>query len=140
MFIDYSRLVTTLKRHEGFRSKPYKDTVGKITVGYGRNLDDMGVSKSEAQIMLNEDIRKATSELLGLPEFRRVSSPVRREVLINMCFNLGYPRLMGFVKMWLAIEAKAWEAAAEEMLDSLWAKQVGSRATELAEMMRTGKV
>lgn len=140
MFIDYNRLERTLKRHEGFRSKPYKDTVGKITVGYGRNLDDVGVSKQEAQIMLKEDINQAMAELLSLEEFRRVSNPVRREVLINMCFNLGYPKLMGFVKMWLAIEAKSWETAAEEMLDSLWAKQVGSRATELAEMMRTGKV
>jgi len=65
-------------------------------------------------------------------------NPLRREVLINMRFNLGMSRLMGFVKMWQAIDDENWEAASKEMLDSLWAKQVGSRATELAEQMRTG--
>ena len=138
MFIDYHRLVSNLKRHEGLRLKVYQCSANKNTIGYGRNLDDVGISEVEAEVLLKGDIQVAMNELLSLDEFRRVMNPLRREVLINMRFNLGMSRLMGFVKMWQAIDDENWEAASKEMLDSLWAKQVGSRATELAEQMRTG--
>jgi lysozyme len=138
MLIDYHRLVSNLKRHEGLRLKVYQCSANKNTIGYGRNLDDVGISEVEAEVLLKGDIQVAMNELLSLDEFRRVMNPLRREVLINMRFNLGMSRLMGFVKMWQAIDDENWEAASKEMLDSLWAKQVGSRATELAEQMRTG--
>lgn len=140
MYIDKDRLVATLKRHEGYRSTAYKDTVGKTTIGYGRNLDDVGVSQHTANQMLEEDINSAVYDLLTVPAYRNVENPVRREVLINMCFNLGLTKLLGFKKMWAAVVAEVWDVAAEEMLDSRWSKQVGSRATELADMMRTGEV
>lgn len=73
-----------------------------------------------------------------LPWWRGLDE-VRKAILINMCFNLGLPRLMTFRKMLKALEDRNYELAAKEMLDSKWAKQVGNRAIELSEMMRTGK-
>lgn len=140
MYIDKTRLLDTLKRHEGLRLTPYRCTEGALTIGYGRNLDNAGVTQRVAELMLSEDVESALYELLAYPEFRSVENPVRREVLINMCFNLGITRLMKFKKMWAAIVAQVWDVAAEEMLDSRWADQVGSRAKELAQMMRTGQI
>jgi lysozyme len=60
-------------------------------------------------------------------------------VLVNMTFNMGLPKLIGFEKMLLAVRAKDYEMAAVEMLASRWSEQVGDRALRLAEQMRTGR-
>jgi len=127
-----------LKRHEGYRQHPYEDSVGKLTVGYGRNLDDVGVSEVEADIMLKNDMDSAKATLtLYLPWAKRLSQ-ARFDVLHNMAFNMGIGKLVGFVKMLSALRAGDFDKAADEMLDSLWAQQVGTRATELAAQMRNG--
>ena len=134
-------LINQLKRHEGFRSKPYRCTAGKLTIGIGRNLDDKGISEDEAMYMLLVDIQDATNDLIrAKPDVweKLKSDSVRQCVLINMCFNLGISRLLQFKKMWAAIEAGSYAEAADEMLDSRWATQVGERALELSDMMRTG--
>ena len=133
-------LVAQLKRHEGFRSKPYKDSVGKITIGYGWNLDDVGITQDEAEKKLASQIHDAELELarqgwFGVPD----AEAIRREVLTNMTFNLGMPRLLGFRRMIAALHVLDYEEAAKEMLDSRWAIQVGSRSSELADQMRTGE-
>ena len=51
-------MIGMLKRHEGLRLKPYQDTIGKLTIGYGRNLDDRGISKEEAEYLLRNDISR----------------------------------------------------------------------------------
>ena len=132
-------LIEQLKEHEGFRSKPYLCTAGKLTIGYGRNLDDVGISKDEAEELLMNDIRAATQELVRAYPFVDELDSVRFNCLVNMCFNLGISRLSKFKKMWAAIEAKQYRRASEEMLDSKWAKQVGVRAEELAYQMLTGE-
>ena len=137
MYIDFNRLTDTLKRHEGFRGKPYLDSVGKTTIGYGWNLDE-GISENTASEILHGQVTNCMMELLNIQAFIDVKSRLRREVLINMCFNLGLTKLLKFEKMWAAIMARAWNDAADEMMDSLWAKQVGSRADELSEMMKIG--
>lgn len=125
-----------IMRHEGLRLKPYIDSVGKCTIGYGRNLDDNGISASEAEFMLDSDIRTATSECLhAFPWFAELDQ-ARQDVLVNMCFNLGISRLKKFVKFLAAMELGHYDTAANEMLDSLWAKQVKGRAIELATIIR----
>ena len=132
-------LIEQLKRHEGFRSKPYHCTAGKLTIGYGRNLDDVGISKTEAEQLLKNDIQQCINQLIArFPVVEKLDT-VRFDCLINMCFNLGITRLSKFKKMWAAIEAKQYRRASEEMLDSKWANQVGVRAQELAYQMLTGK-
>lgn len=141
--MNFERLKATLIRHEGLRLKPYRCTAGKLTIGVGRNLDDNGINYDEAIHLLGNDIRRVSNELrrrykeLTGRTFETLDD-VRQEALINMAFNLGMPRLLQFKNMWGALIAGDYSRAADEMLNSHWAEQVGQRAYELSMMMRTG--
>ncbi len=132
------KLEDTLIRHEGLRLKPYFDTVGKLTIGVGRNLDDVGISEDEAIYMLHADIGRVRVQLAQTFTWYLGLNTARKDVVINMVFNLGLGRFKRFKKTIAAIEVLNWDLAAKEMLKSKWAKQVGRRATELARMMRSG--
>lgn len=131
-------LLEQLQRHEGLRLKPYRDSVGKWTIGYGRNLDDRGISEDEAGFMLDNDIDQVVAELERMPLYLSLDS-IRQVVLANMAFNMGVPTLLEFRRMLGALARGEWNRAADEMLDSKWARQVGDRAVELSELMRTGE-
>lgn len=128
-----------LKRDEGLRLKPYLDTVGKTTIGYGRNLDDVGISEPEAAILLDHDIRRSLAYLdRALPWWRGLPAPSQRG-LTNMAFNLG-PRLLSFKLMLAALLAGDGSRAADEALDSKWAGQVGKERSErIAALYRHDK-
>ncbi len=127
-----------LVRHEGLRLRPYRDTVGKLTVGVGRNLDDVGLSREEAFLLLDNDILRVQSEVIhALPWAVDLDRP-RFEVLLNMAFNLGITGLLGFTNFLAHVQQGEYEDAAHHMLDSKWAVQVGKRAQELAQIMRSG--
>ena len=130
-------LISSVKRHEGLRLKMYKCTAGKNTIGYGRNLDDVGISADEAELMLKHDLENAEQDAKRFPVYEKLNQ-VRKDVLIEMVFNLGYSRLSGFKKMFAALERKDFDGAANEMLDSKWARDVGERARTLAYFMRIG--
>ncbi len=131
-------LQALLIRHEGLRLKPYTCTAGKMTIGVGRNLDDNGITEAEAMAMLDRDIAVTTATLRDeFPWFADLDR-TRKDAVISLGFNLGVPRLKGFKKFLAAMEAKDYEMAATEALDSKWATQVGKRAIELAGMIRTG--
>jgi lysozyme len=133
-----ARLVESLKAHEGLSLKPYKCTADKLTIGYGRNLDDNGISEIEALAMLENDIASCCTELdKNFPGWRG-HDDARQNVLAEMMFNLGAPRLGRFFKMWAALDRHDYEEAAYQMLDSRWAKQVGQRAQTLAKQMKDG--
>lgn len=132
------RMVSQLVTHEGIRLKPYRDSEGILTIGVGRNLEDKGISESEAMILLDNDITDAYLDSQRLvPNFARLNGP-RKQVIVNMMFNLGWPRLRGFKKMLAALAREDFDEAAREMLDSKWAGQVGLRAVQLADIMRRG--
>ncbi len=136
---DRKRLCDQLQVDEGFRAKPYRDTVGKLTIGYGRNLDDIGISTEEARFMLDVDMKRAESAVLGaFPWYTALDGP-RQAVIVNMAFNVGLGRLRKFEQMIVALEKGDFAAAAREMLDSLWSRQVGERSTRLARQMQTGR-
>lgn len=134
-----NELADMITRHEGVRLKPYRDTVGKLTIGVGRNLDDVGITGYEAAYLLENDIAKARSELRRAFHWFSNLTCQRQDALTDMCFNVGLPRLQGFKKMVAAMEKQDYETAAVEMLDSKWAEQVGARATELAEIIKSGQ-
>jgi lysozyme len=124
--------------HEGLRLKPYTDMSNRLTIGIGRNLEDSGITKEEALIMLHNDIKRVSSELdQYLPWWRKLSD-ARKKVLISMAFNLGIGGLLGFNNMLASLREGDYVSAAEEMLASRWANQVGTRAIELAYMMEKG--
>ncbi len=133
-----SDLIADLKRDEGVKMKPYTDTVGKLTIGVGRNLDDRGITEAEAEHLLVNDIAVAQDDLdRNVSYWREWPDNVQRAVA-NMCFQMGWTKLKYFTNMWAALEADDWEAAAAEALDSLWARQTPERARRVADMMRLG--
>ena len=128
-----------LKTDEGLRLKPYHCTAGALTIGYGRNLDAVGITEAEADIMLRADIEiaeRGAQALVG--NVWDSLSPARKAVLINMTFNLGRTRLAAFKNFLAALSVADYDTAADEMLDSRWARQVGDRATRLSDAMRRG--
>lgn len=137
--MDEASFIEQLIVHEGFELMPYTDTVGKVTIGVGRNLTDRGISEDEALYLLKNDISLHKEELeRSFPIVKSLDS-VRYYVLLDMAFNMGIPRLQKFRRMWVYIQTSDYDKAAIEMLDSKWATQVGRRAKNLSEQMRTGK-
>lgn len=131
-------ILSQLRRDEELRLKVYTDTRGKQTIGYGRDLVDRGISVIEAETFLDNDVRDCTQTLVTrLPWFPALD-PMRQGVLQNMCFNLGFEGLEKFPKFLMACAQGDWNAAADEMRDSLWAKEVGNRAVRLEQQMRSG--
>tara|TARA_R100001510_G_C7609874_1_gene173772 strand:- start:385 stop:810 length:426 start_codon:yes stop_codon:yes gene_type:complete len=136
------RLIETLKRHEGVKYYVYKDHLGYETIGVGRCLKEgvgLGLTHDEVDYLLMNDINRCLEELdAAFPWFKDLTE-IRREAMINLCFNLGLTRLRKFEKAIAAMSIHNYEEAADEFLDSRWAKQVGNRATEVTEMIRTGE-
>jgi len=136
--VDWDKLKQDLIRDEGVRLKPYTDSVGKMTIGVGRNLDDMGITESEADYLLENDIGRTRIELDRVVPWWRDLPDAPGRALVNMCFNLGWPRLSKFKNMLASLQAGDFDAAAGHALDSRWATQVGDRATRVADLIRGG--
>jgi lysozyme len=127
-----------LVRDEGLKLKPYRCTAGKLTIGVGRNLDDVGISASEAMLLLEHDINRVIAKLsYHLPWWSSLSEN-RQRVLANMAFNLGVDGLLKFKNTLSYIQNGNYSEAAKAMLESKWAKQVGERAVRLSKMMEAG--
>lgn len=124
----------SLELHEGIKTKPYEDSEGNLTIGIGRNLDK-GISKSLIDVMYQEDVAEAVAELDRAFTGWREHSEARQTVLVELMFNLGAPRLAGFKLFWLAMRAHNYPEAAKQLMDSLWAKQVKTRAVTLADRL-----
>ena len=136
------KLIAMLKRHEGVETHAYECSEGKITVGVGRNIDQrggMGLSEDEVEYLLENDIDRVIKELAkAFPWFNKLDD-VRRDAMIDISFNLGATRLRGFKRALSAMEREEYAEAATEFLDSRWAKQVGGRALELTDLIKTGE-
>lgn len=143
MDLEY-QVLNDLKRHEGCRLKPYLDTEGVWTIGYGHtkgvHAGTKPISLDTAEEYLKEDMQ------IGFEIARKIfkdypqMDKVRKSVLANMAFNLGETRLKGFNRFFRALSVQDYRTAALEMLDSKWATQVGQRAQELAKRMSSGKI
>ena len=135
---DRQALVNSVAQHEGFRAKAYTDSVGKLSIGYGRNIEDVGISKKEAAFLLQNDLDAAEASCRSAFEWFDNLTPARQIVLIEMAFNLGFRKLLGFGQTIKACREGRYADAANQMLRSKWAEQVGQRAKTLAERMRVG--
>lgn len=129
-------LLDRLKQHEGFSSKPYRCPAGKLTIGYGRNIEDNGITEAEASFLLVEDVKRCRAECERAFAWFKNMDRERQDVIVELDFNMGLDRLKTFKKMLAACARKDYEAAKKEMLDSLWARQVGKRAETLAAIMK----
>jgi lysozyme len=132
------RLLNSLERHEGYRDKAYQDSEGIWTIGYGTNLQELRIDEFLARKWLLETTEEATRMARRFPEYHTLDTDARRNVFIEMVFNMGPGRVAGFRNMLGAIRDENFELAAAEMLDSKWARQVGVRAVRLSELMKNG--
>ena len=130
-------LLSSVIVHEGFSRYIYLDSVGVRTVGFGRNLDDRGISREEAEMLLLNDLETSTEEAKKFEFYENLTSN-RRDVIVEMIFNLGLTRFKKFKKTIGYINQANHSAAADEMLDSKWADQVGQRAITLSNKFRAG--
>ena len=141
--LDLLKLADQLIHHEGMECFPYTDTVGKVTIGVGRNLTDRGLTKEECRHLLANDIEISVGELkMNFHWFAKLDD-TRQAALVDLHFNLGINRLKTFTKTLRLIEKcilgdDLWSKVAEELLDSKWAGQVGQRAQPLARMLALG--
>lgn len=123
----------------GLLLKPYVDSVGKLTIGAGRNLTDKGITTAEAESLLHNDLRDALGAVLSrLPWSESLSEP-RLGALINLAFTMGIGGLLGFRKMLAAMQDERWDEAGRELLDSTYAQQVGERAVRLQTQIVTDR-
>jgi lysozyme len=135
------QLIEMIKRHEGVKDKVYKCSQGYETIGVGRNISEsgLGLSQDEIDYLLHNDIERCDMELKDSYYWYGGLNKARRDAMVDICFNLGITRLRGFVKALEAMSREQFDIAADEFMDSLWAKQVGRRAEEVTEMIRTGE-
>jgi len=125
----------SIKKHEGLRLQIYKCTSGKSTIGYGRNLDDNGISVQEAETLLMNDVSRCISQLEMNIDFFNYLPDIAKSVLTDMCYNMGISNLMKFRKTLMYLEQNDWKSASEEMLCSKWFTQVGVRALNLSNRL-----
>lgn len=130
-----------IKRHEGVKDRVYLCSAGYETIGVGRNISESGIglTADEIDYLLDNDIIRCIKELnSNFPWFGNLDE-AREHAIIDICFNLGITRLLKFKKALAAMESGRWGDAADEFYDSKWAKQVGSRAVEICQIIRDGK-
>jgi|TARA_R110001592_G_scaffold69359_3_gene212528 lysozyme len=130
-----------LRRHEGVRNFVYLCSEGYETIGVGRNIADsgLGLSEDEVDYLLDNDIKRVKTELSDEYFWFGALNEARQEAMIDLSFNLGQTRLRGFKKALDAMSTEDFDRAADEFMDSRWSEQVGNRATEVTEMIRTGE-
>ena len=148
--MNIQRVIEQLKRHEGLRLCVYDDATGKEvkkgsrlvghpTIGVGRLLTDArGLTTIEVEMLLENDIEIVVDELNRNAPWWNDLNEARQAVILNLCFNLGWPRLSLFENMLSAAKKGDWERAGDELQDSRWFNQVGLRGLELVEQLRTG--
>jgi len=130
-------IIEKIKRHEGWRSKPYRCSANKLTIGYGTNIEQ--ISKKEGELLLISRLNDIFEYALPqLPEYKTLND-ARKLVYLDMLYNLGFKSFKGFKHMRNYVQDGNWHGAACEIENSKYYKQVGLRGQENAEMMRFGK-
>ena len=133
-----SRLKHLIIDHEGYKTYPYLDSLGKITIGIGYNLSDRGLPDTWINEQYEKDVSYFYNQLVEDFSWFSKLNETRQMILIDMCF-MGYKKFKGFKRMLEALSYSEFDVAAFEMESSKWASQVKGRALQLAEMMRRGE-
>jgi lysozyme len=137
----YCNAIKQLKLDEGKRLSLYTCTAGKLTIGYGWNIEDNGLPESIINQLFEISFETASKDALsfvGDPAIWELMGEARQGVIINMAFNLGLTTLNEFKQLRKALLVADWHLASVEMMDSMWSRQVGERAERLAEIMYLG--
>jgi len=135
-------IIEMLRKHEGVETHAYVDTVGKTTIGVGRNIDPkggLGLSSDEINYLLANDVKRVNAELVAAFSWYRTLGTARKDAIMDMCFNMGLPRFKKFKKALAGMAKGDYKTAAIEFLDSRWANQVGQRAITVTDIIRSGE-
>lgn len=135
-------IIEMLRKHEGVETHAYVDSVGKITLGVGRNIDKnggIGLSTDEIDYLLVNDVERVEAELLAAFNWYKMLGDARKDAIMDMCFNMGLPRFKKFKKALAGMAKGDYKTAAIEFLDSRWANQVGQRAITVTDIIRSGE-
>ena len=131
-----------IKEHEGFRDTVYSDSLGFATIGYGHLVlptdnfvEGVTYPKEQLEVLFDKDFQIALTSANELVDGLDLNH-IAKGVIVEMCFQLGKPRVMKFKKMWAALRNNDFEEAANQMIDSAWHKQTTSRCESLAATMR----
>ena len=127
-----------LKQKEGLRLKPYTDTHGWLTVGYGRNLSANGISILTAEQMLDEDIIRAQRDVQRYLPWVNDIAPARQDAFYHLAFWIGIGSLLRFTKMIGAAHSGDWETASNELLNSALNNDIPERTQEIAARLLNG--
>tara|TARA_R100001594_G_scaffold26556_1_gene51255 strand:- start:7 stop:432 length:426 start_codon:yes stop_codon:yes gene_type:complete len=130
-------LLKSIKYHEGFRSRAYKCSEGYDTIGYGFAIKDLVIDEDIAELILLRKLEKLQHRIASVFGWWYNSPKDIRNVVTNMCYQLGISGFSKFKKTIYYLETEQYEEASVEMLDSLWAKQTPNRAKELSEQVRS---
>ena len=144
--MDIEKLREQLKIDEGCVYEIYNDHLGYPTFGIGHlviesdpeNGEEIGTPVSESRVIeaFEQDVETVLSDCAILyPDFEELPEEVQ-QIIANMMFNLGRPRLSAFKGMKRGVDSQNWQEAADQMVDSRWYRQVGARAERLVERMR----
>ena len=136
------RIIEMLRKHEGVETHAYKCTANKTTIGVGRNIDPsggIGLSTDEINYLLANDVKRINDELVTAFNWYKTLGNARKDAVMDMCFNMGLPRLKKFKKALAAMAKGDYVRAAAEFLDSRWAEQVGQRAITVTDIIRSGE-
>ena len=133
--INEERLLQQLMIHEGLKLQPYYCTSDKLTIGVGRNLDDVGITTDEAEYMLMNDVKRVTEQCEGAFEWFNVAPDQVQEAVINLVFNMGLTAFKKFKMTIGHLEAGRYELAGAELLNSRYAEQVGQRSIDVANQI-----
>ena len=128
-------LINQIKKHEGYKSTVYECTEGYDTIGYGFAIKDLELSEEVCNIILTEKLAKLQLSISNKFEWFDDSPVIVKDVVTNMCYQLGLSGFSKFKKTIYYLETEQYEEAATECLDSLWAKQTPSRAKDVSEQL-----
>lgn len=139
--MNIDQTVKSLKREEGWRSHAYRCSANKLTVAYGRNIDEnggLGLTQAEGEMLLRHDVERCMAECRASFGFFDQLSPGRQSMLVQTCFQLGITSLRKFHKALYALEAGDYEKAAREFADSKWAQDTPARCARMCKLVLDG--
>ena len=130
-------LLNQIKQHEGFKPRVYKCTEGYDTIGYGFAIKDLVIDEDIADLILMRKLDTLQQRIASVFGWFFNSPQEIKDVVTNMCYQLGVSGFSKFKKTIYYLETEQYEEASVEMLNSLWAKQTPNRAKELSEIVRS---
>ena len=131
-----SKLIESIKQHEGYVGIVYKDSLGIDTIGYGFAIKDLELDEDICEIILERKLHNLIDRLLLKFGWFKYMPPEIKDIVTEMCYQLGVTGFSKFKKTIAYLQDKKWEEASVEMLDSLWARQTPNRAKEMSDRVK----